>query len=89
MIWSGDTCHDIWTAFDYEADSKRLWGDQEFITERYGDPGKRITKITPSQVVSYKYHCRTGLPKDAKVVVFHGKPDPHEVADEWVKQCWR
>ena len=85
MIWRGDTCHDIWQSFDYEADSKRLWGDQEFITERLGDPGAgRITKITPSQIVSYKYHCRTGQPKDAKVIVFHGKPDPHEVSDKWV-----
>ena len=88
MLWRGDTCHDIWEAFDYEADSNRLWGDQEFITEQLGDPGAgRITRITPSQVVSYKYHCRTGQPMDAKVIVFHGKPDPHEVDDEWVKNA--
>jgi len=88
MIWRGNSCHDIWHRFDYEADSKRLWGDQEFITELYGDPGDKITRLPANQIVSYKYHCRTGLPQDAKVVVFHGKPDPHEVNEDWVKRCW-
>lgn len=36
---------------------------------------------------SYKYH---GAPKeDTKMVVFHGKPKPHEVNDEWVRENWR
>jgi len=88
MVWRGNSCHNIWNHFDYEADSKRLWGDQEFITELYGDPGKGlVTAIDPSQVVSYKYHCRNGLPDNARVCVFHGKPDPHEVNDEWVKNA--
>jgi hypothetical protein len=85
MVWRGDSCPELWAAFDYEADRGRLWGDQEFITEQLGNPGAgNITAITPSQVVSYKYHCRTGQPRDAKVIVFHGKPDPHEVDDAWI-----
>jgi hypothetical protein len=88
MLWRGNTCWDIYERFDYERDSKRLWGDQEFITELLGDPGKgNVTAIDPSLVVSYKYHCRTGKPEDARVVVFHGKPDPHEVGDAWVKNA--
>ena len=87
MIWKGG-CHEIWESFDYEATHRRLWGDQEFITELMGNPGGKVTKITPNQIVSYKYHCRTGQPKDAKVVVFHGKPDPHEVGDAWVRAAW-
>jgi len=36
---------------------------------------------------SYKYD---GKPKkDTKIVVFHGKPKPHEVKDEWVKDNWK
>jgi hypothetical protein len=40
-------------------------------------------------VVSYKYHCRTTgkLPDNARVVSFHGKPDPSEVSDAWVKKA--
>jgi len=33
---------------------------------------------------SYKKHCRNGLPNDARVIFFHGKPRPHEVSDSWV-----
>lgn len=64
----------------------RLWGDQEWITERLG---KRVQEIPPGPVCSYKYHCPNGLPETARVVVFHGKPDPHEVSDAWVKDHWR
>lgn len=37
--------------------------------------------------ISYKYD---GKPKeDTKMVVFHGRPKPHEVKDEWVRENWR
>ena len=36
---------------------------------------------------SYKYHCGDGLPDDARVVCFHGRPKPADVSDGWVKQC--
>lgn len=52
----------------------KLWGDQEWLTELAGDSFMPIP-----HVYSYKYHCRTELPHKARVVVFHGKPDPHEV----------
>lgn len=45
--------------------------------------------MLPGQVVSYKVHCREGLPEDARIVSFHGKPNPHEVLDGWVRECWR
>lgn len=60
--------------------SQRLWGDQEFLYEMLGDKGwYRLPGI-----YSYKYHCRNGKPDDASVLVFHGKPDPHEVTDDWI-----
>ena len=57
----------------------RLWGDQEFLWELLGDNWIRVPGIN-----SYKYHCQNGLPEDARVLVFHGKPDPHEVKDKWL-----
>lgn len=60
-----------------------LWGDQEWITQ-LRDSGKLdVTPIFPPWIRSYKYHCRQGLPNDCRVVVFHGKPDPHEVSETW------
>lgn len=71
---------------------KTLHGDQCFMWRSYG--AERIARWTPDEVISYKYHVRGkgGLPKGAKVVVFHGKPDPHEVRDKvdkaWITRHW-
>lgn len=61
---------------------KRLWGDQEFITDVMGNPGDKVCPM--SGVYSYKYHCRNALPDDAVVVCFHGLPKPDQVGDAWV-----
>jgi len=45
--------------------------------------------VLPGQLVSYKVHCAAGPPAGARLVCFHGKPDPHEVADPWVRENWR
>jgi len=62
-----------------------LWGDQEHITKLRDAGMLNVEYFAERDVLSYKYHCRGGLPEGAKVAVFHGKPDPHEVGDEWVK----
>lgn len=62
-----------------------LWGDQEYITRELGTPGGALIDAMPG-IYSYKYHCRQGLPADARVVCFHGRPKPHEVSDPWVSQ---
>ena len=78
LAWSGEYKAPFDT-FDYEKDSERLWGDQEYLTEITGN---RYTPIP--HVYSYKYHCRTAVPDDAAVVTFHGKPDYHECNDAWI-----
>lgn len=45
-------------------------------------------QIHPRYVLSYKKDCKNGLPKDARIVRFHGTPRPHEVNDKWVKEFW-
>lgn len=60
----------------------RLWGDQEFLTEMLGDDWVKMEGIR-----SYKYHCQNALPKEARVVAFHGKPDYPEVDNEWIREC--
>jgi lipopolysaccharide biosynthesis glycosyltransferase len=78
----------IWET--YQANKKQvketLHGDQCFIWRVLKDD---TSNFPESSLVSYKYHCRyKDLPKDAKAVIFHGKPDPNEVNDEWVKENW-
>jgi len=81
-----DILHDT---FEDNADRamEKLHGDQCAIWRILRDD---IANFDARHVVSYKYHCRgKGLPADARVVIFHGKPDPHEVSDPWVKQHWK
>lgn len=78
MAWPGNWS-DPYQDFDYQNDSKRLWGDQEYLWELLGDDWRKIPHVG-----SYKYHIRpTGqIPDWLKIACFHGKPDPHEVNDQ-------
>jgi hypothetical protein len=63
-----------------------FWGDQEFLTH-LRDRGKlHHAEFDPQNILSYKYHCRgrSILHAETSVVCFHGKPDPHEVTEEWL-----
>ena len=92
MYWEGDSCKIINDEFDpsiahWPPINKPgvLWGDQEWITQLRDEKRLAVEYFNPSDVVSYKYHCRNArLPKGTKVVVFHGQPGPHEVSDKWV-----
>jgi len=42
-----------------------------------------------SWVCSYKLHVlKRGIPEDCRVVVFHGRPKPHEVDEGFVRENW-
>jgi hypothetical protein len=60
-----------------------LWGDQEWITQLRDESVIHVDPINADWIKSYKYHCRDGLPEDCRVVIFHGKPDPHEQSESW------
>lgn len=64
-------------------------GDQRWL--EFTAPGADYWQdLLPGQLVSYKIHCRPNgsLPDGARVLCFHGKPDPHEVRDPWVHAHW-
>ena len=98
MVWNGDY------SFLYEAAGgfiekmgitsenwKKTW-DQRFVAEWLKKKKVPITFVQdkfPNWVVSYKKHCEQGLPEDARIVCFHGKPRPWEVAKPWIKENWR
>ena len=62
----------------------RRGGDQQYLTSEYGTAG-----LLPAEwVVSYKRQARNHVPKNARVVCFHGTPKPHECTG-WVPSIWR
>jgi len=72
---------------DASVTMSKLHGDQCAVWRLLRED---IANFERKYVVSYKYHCRNKrLPADACAVIFHGKPDPHEVADAWVTDHWR
>lgn len=70
-----------------EADPPWNNGDQRWL-ELMVPQADYWQSVLPRQLVSYKVHCGAGVPEGARVVCFHGKPDPHEVPDPWVKDHW-
>jgi len=51
----------------------------------------RLQTEFPGACVSYKAQGlagKTSLPEGVKMVFFHGKPMPHEVGEQWMKEHW-
>jgi hypothetical protein len=79
------------------ADNPEFWmrkiggrGDQGFIEEvAYLPSVTRWQDVLGDQVVSYKVHCRAGIPADARVVCLHGKPKFEDMpAGDPVRVAW-
>lgn len=54
-------------------------GDQRLLEAHYIHSADRWQDVLPGQVVSWKVDCKTGIPPDARIVCFHGKPRPWAV----------
>jgi hypothetical protein len=91
VFWLQPGAHpDVWTKFTMDV-MDRYPGDQNWITECVPN-----ATLWPSVwMVSYKRAIRRRLwfnpppPPDARIVVFHGKPKPHQVRDRFVREHWR
>lgn len=79
MLWHGNTARAVWDRWN-PAKMDEVHGDQNWITQALWP---EINLIPRGWAASYKYG-------GAGVVrVFHGDPKPHQVADDWVRACWR
>lgn len=99
MYWEGASAQIIHDEFDPQDahwpprndlcwdNGQVQWGDQEWATYLRDTGRLEVEYFEFQHVQSYKYHCRAGLPAGTRVAVFHGKPKPADVADDWVKQC--
>lgn len=89
MAWKANHCCYLWDDF-LEAGSPQddPGGDQSWIEDHLHN-ALLWQELYPHAFASYKVHARNGIPKDAKVVCFHGKPMPHEVTEGWVPKVWK
>lgn len=83
MSWDAGSLDRIYTGFN---EKDILWrdslpvpsnGDQGWIYKCLGDNWEAVQDIVTG-VYSWKRHCKNGVPEDANLVVFHGKPRPRE-----------
>jgi hypothetical protein len=88
MAWNQDLSH-IPAAFDVsripEYYTREKWGDQAFIQDHFDRPATKLQELFPNRFVHYKTHVRRAdkspgpAPAGASVVLFSGKPRPHEI----------
>lgn len=67
------------------------FGDQVLMTKCHMPrPIDYWQDVIPGQLVSFKVHCRDGLPENARVVCFHGKPKQCDfTGDHWIRKNWQ
>lgn len=95
MGWNGDF-EFILKNFEYNKDVKirrmvPFFGDQEriyaILTEN--QIKMKFWQKETTGLYSYKRNCKNGVPKDAKIICFHGKPRPHQIDIPLTKEHWR
>ena len=69
----------------------RLFTDDESFYPFVGAVGVDYWQdLLPDAFHSYKASgCISGIPKNAKIVFFHGEPRPDQITDGWVPQVWK
>lgn len=75
---------------------KDMRGAESLIASTHGDQGiitqlfwpDRIGLLPGSMIKSFKYDHQRGN-GNGPICVFHGKPKPHEVDEQWVLENWR
>lgn len=105
MAWNQEEVSHLWDKFFNNnpiaiAKSFHPHGDQRYI-QREQQQRSYWQDLFPTEVISYKVHCRDGLPEGAKIVCFHGKPSiPESISTTtkvhgytlppapWVKDYW-
>jgi SAM-dependent methyltransferase len=92
MIWKNDGRFS-YLFNEYSSDVEYKRGDQQYIVSNLISkqvPYHTLQDLTTG-IYSYKRNCLKGVPQDAKVICFHGRPRPHEAQNmvRWVRSYWR
>lgn len=89
MAWTAGTTRRLWRNYERAGcPTDTPGGDQTWIEAAwpFGSP-VILQEAFPDLFVSFKQI--NGPPEKASVVVFHGKPRPHEVLTGWIPEVWK
>ena len=98
MGWRPAAVNYMWT--NYTHGNRCPHGDQGWCEQQY--PGADLwQELYPQKVISYKVHIvskgrlrntkhtdNKGSLESSSIVCFHGRPDPHQINEPWIKECW-
>ncbi len=87
MAWHGDFRW-VYSNFIKEEDYQKEKWEVDYILKElerklFVDI-KNIQDYIDGRIYSYKHHCKEGIPDDAGIICFHGKPRPREVG--WLEK---
>lgn len=105
MSWEAGKHTQIWDSFiknpQAVVQSLHPHGDQKWIQKQQTERRYWQDKF-PGQIVSFKVHCRNGLPRNTRIVCYHGKPSIPESINKttkvqgytipptkWIKKYWK
>jgi len=92
MIWNGDWSW-LLDDFKYKEHSAKYQWEQRYTKFSLLKRGVEIKGVQDQidGIYSYKHHCRGkgGPPKDARAILFHGRPRPGNVRESWIKKEWK
>lgn len=94
MAWCADDAAFVYEKFAASPElfmmTCREGGDQRFLEFVFDRPkALRWQDAVPGQIVSYKVHCRGGIPAGARVVCLHGRPKFADMKwDDPVRLAW-
>lgn len=88
MRWNNDKYYQIWENIQANPKIAESYpGDQEYINDCVVDD---LTFFPDEWCDSYKWEFLLwGVKPLANIIVFHGKPKPHEVVDDIITRHWR
>jgi len=88
-----EKCYNIWESFDKNprAASRETQGRERYFYRKVMPEADRWQEMFPGQIKGYKVDIRkTGkLPDGTRIVSCSGRPRPHELSHQWVKEHWR
>jgi hypothetical protein len=82
MVWDHGEHRDVWDKF-MSGIMRELPGDQDWLTKVGG-----WDYLPRDWCLSYRGLRGEFPPRGSKVIVYHGKPDPHECTD-WTADVWK
>ncbi len=93
LLYSGGDFSEVWDGFwknpeHFIETGKQMsppdFGDQVLMNRLPTPPMRYWQDVLPGQLVSWKADCARGVPENARIVKFHGRPRPHDVG--WLAQ---